>query len=145
MTLFSHKYIVLTRSRKRQVSLLHGTCVDVLLVSAKRKAQAPLRQFQKTDRSSTEFYVGIFYRISTEQDKNSESTYVYKNGFLKPVSETWRFIEKLDEGQSQRKKMISVSLKPSSQPYRAVLILQVFDKGKTNTKVMYLAFEIRRA
>jgi len=45
------------------------------------------------------------------------------NSFLKPVSETWFFIAKLDEGQNQRKKMTSVSLTPSSQSYSVELIL----------------------
>ena len=45
------------------------------------------------------------------------------SSFLNPVSETWCFVEKLDEGQSQKKEMESVSLKPSSQTYSVVLIL----------------------
>jgi len=57
------------------------------------------------------------------------------NSFLKSVSETWFFIEKLDEGQNQRKKIMSVSLKPSSQPYSVELILWSLDKGKINAKV----------
>jgi hypothetical protein len=56
------------------------------------------------------------------------------NSFLKSVSETWFFIEKLEEGQNQRTKM-SVSLKPSSQPYSVELILWSLDKCKINAKV----------